>query len=103
MPSTPSWTTEQIETAFVIEFSTQGTKLASALLSVSDRRERVRIAILREGREKLAFRDTGMTYAEAYRRLYGEAIDKRKFPRDVIPAHHEEALDDPDESDEDWS
>jgi hypothetical protein len=74
------FTDQDIDYSFVREFSSGGDTFGPSS-SRDYRRERMRIAILREGKEGRAFHDSGMTYAEAYRRCYGTPLDLRRAPR----------------------
>jgi hypothetical protein len=88
-----------IELEFIREFSVGGLHLGSGLTS-DDRRERIRIAIFTNKLDKKAFRQSGLTYADAYRECYGRSIEMRRMSRDQpIPSHVEEPDDDLDDDD----
>ena len=72
---------DDIELDFIREFAHSGANLGS-IISREDRRERIRIAILKEKKQDLRFRDTPLTYAQTYRLAYNKPIDLRRFPRD---------------------
>lgn len=75
-----SVTTPDIETEFIREFST----LDNVNLGKQDRperQERIRRAIYREGKANEPFRDSGMTYAEAFQALYRSNLDTRRLVR----------------------
>lgn len=80
---------QDIELAFIREFSVLGNSIGS-VLSSEDRRERIRIAIFANNLHDKIFRDTEMTYATAYRKCYGKALEMRRYPRDLIPSHRSE-------------
>lgn len=75
-----------IELEFIREFSVLGNGIGSVLGS-EDRRERIRVAIYADQLHDKPFRDSGMTYAQAYRKCYGREIDMRRYARDPIPSH----------------
>ena len=89
-----------IELEFVREFATGGLHLGPTVSS-HDRRERIRVAIFAQKLQRAAFRDSGITYAEAYRKCYGQSIELRSVPRAQSPM--EEPSDDLDVDDEDWT
>jgi hypothetical protein len=80
---------QEIELAFIREFSVLGNAIGSVLGS-EDRRERIRVAIFANHLHDKIFRDTEMTYATAYRKCYGRALEMRRYPRDLVPSHREE-------------
>jgi hypothetical protein len=98
------WRNMDLELEFVREFSHGGDQIG-ATLSIDGRRERIRVAILREGKRDLIFRDTQETYEAVYTRCYGSKLDLRRFPRD-LPASATLALDEreeePDDGEEDF-
>jgi hypothetical protein len=63
----------EFELACVREFSHPGAQLG-ATVSRAERRERFRLAILREDKAYLCWRDTIHTYAEVYELVYGRPI-----------------------------
>jgi hypothetical protein len=75
-------TNADIEMSYIREFATGGVLLGSNLSS-EDRRERIRTAILMSGKAHRPFFDSGLTYGQAYQRLYGRPLDMRKRPRDA--------------------
>lgn len=80
-------TKDDIELAFIRQFSVHGIQLGGAM-SQADRKERIRIAIMREQFQDRLFPDARMTYGEAFRFVYGEPCEKRQGPR-LDPATEE--------------
>ena len=72
-------TDDDIDLQMIREFSVLGRLLFPS--SRSDRAERIRVGILTEKRKDQPFYDTGLTYAEAYRKCYGRSIEMRRTPR----------------------
>ncbi len=70
-----------IDLAFIREFSVGGVLSAVGRLSVHDRRERVRVEILKAMMQDRPFFDSGLTYGEAYRKCYGAPLEMRHRPR----------------------
>jgi hypothetical protein len=70
-----------IEQQFFTEFAT-GDRRLNAAVPIEARREKIRVQILEQHKEGLPFRDSGQTYAQAYRTCYGRALDLRRVPRD---------------------
>jgi hypothetical protein len=68
-----------IELEFIREFSVNGELLSHS--NVDERRERIRIAIWTNKLERAPFRDSGMTYGQAYERCYGRPIEMRASVR----------------------
>jgi hypothetical protein len=72
------------EMAFIRSLSVRGLVL-SGELSQEDKRERIRTAILSQNLERHRFgmgpNHTSETYAQAYRRCYGRALEMRRAPR----------------------
>jgi hypothetical protein len=68
----------ELELDFVREFSVGG-QLDN--LSVDDRRERIRTAIYAQQLMHEPFRDSGIDYASAYERCYGQRLEKRRAAR----------------------
>jgi hypothetical protein len=93
------FTVEDIEHSFVREFSTGGDTFGPSA-SREYRRERFRIAILKEGKDGRAFYDSGMTYAEAYRRCYGTALELRGIVRTPLGQPIHDALSELSDDDE---
>lgn len=73
-----------IELEFVREFSVRGELQG---LSTDDRREHIRVAIYAQQLVHKPFRDTGMDYAEAYSKCYGQPIEMRRVPRPTAKAN----------------
>jgi hypothetical protein len=69
----------EIELEFIREFSVNGEFLTGS--NVDDRRERIRVAIWANKLERAPFRDSGMTYGQAYQRCYGRPIEMRATVR----------------------
>jgi hypothetical protein len=46
-------------------------------VSREERRERIRTAIFREGRQQARWRDTNLTYAAAYQQAYCQPLEAR--------------------------
>jgi hypothetical protein len=67
-----------IELEFVREFSVGG-RLQG--LSTDDRREHIRVAIYAQQLMHKPFRDTGLTYLQAYEQCYGQPLEMRRAPR----------------------
>jgi hypothetical protein len=93
-------TPEDIEVAFIREFSVGGLQIGKSPHK-ADRRERVRQAIYVSGYIATQFHDTPMTYAEAFRVCYGERLDRRAALRDLVDPGAPEDEPDEDESDDD--
>jgi len=74
------------ELACVREFSHSGTQLGP-IVSRDERRERIRLAILREHKECLCWHDTIHTYAEVYERVYGKPIGHLSIAGGREPIH----------------
>jgi hypothetical protein len=81
------FTNEDIEHCFVREFSVGGDTFGPNS-SREYRRERMRVAIFKAGKEGRAFFDSGMTYAEAYRRCFGTPLELRGMVRGEAPTMH---------------
>jgi hypothetical protein len=75
------WNIDTIDLAMVREFSTAGVQLTGPVSS-EQRRERIRVEIWRNKRAELPFYDSGMTYAQAYKKCYGKALELRSSARD---------------------
>jgi hypothetical protein len=84
-------TPDDIELAFVREFSVSG-NLIGMTASRTERRERVRQAIYVSDKANERFHDPTMSYSDAFRRCYGERLDRRAATR---------ALPDPNQDDDD--
>ena len=74
---------DEIEMAFIIEFSHARHGAIGADPNRDSRAERIRVAIWREDKVRALFRDSGMTYATAYRKAFNLSVDARKHPRGV--------------------
>ena len=81
--TTTQYADADIELEFIREFSVAGNNIGSVLGS-EDKRERIRLAIYAGQLHDKAFRDSGMTYAAAYRLCYGRDLDERRRPRDSV-------------------
>jgi hypothetical protein len=64
-----------IELEFIREFSVNGALLNGS--NVDERRELIRVAIWKNKLERSSFRDSGMTYGQAYQSCYGRPIEMR--------------------------
>jgi hypothetical protein len=71
-----------IELEFIREFSVHGEFLNSS--NVDHRRERIRVAIWANKLERSPFRDSGMSYGQAYQSCYGRPIEMRASVRPVV-------------------
>jgi hypothetical protein len=67
----------------VREFSHSGEHLGMNV-SREERRERIRVAIMRENKQDTLWRDTALTYAAIYRHVYNKPIDARQFNEEEI-------------------
>ncbi len=81
-------TPEDIELAFIREFSLAGNLIGKTVARM-ERRERVRQAIYAGRLINAQFYEEPMNYAEAFRVCYGERLDRRVAMRE-IPDHKEE-------------
>ena len=79
-----TWEKDDIELAFIREFSVGGVALSGAMSSEA-RRDRIRLEIYRHQRGDLPLQDSGMTYSQAYRKAYGRPIEMRLMPRAPLP------------------
>lgn len=68
---------------FIREFAVGGELMRGKGLTAADRSERIRVAIYTHHLVNAPFRDTGMTYAQAFQRCYGRPIEMRRKPRDA--------------------
>jgi hypothetical protein len=73
---------QDIEMDFVREFSHSGSQIGTCASS-EEKRERIRVAILKEGKQSKPFRGTSLTYAEVYRQAYNKPIEMRRHVRPV--------------------
>lgn len=69
-----------LERELITEFATGGELLMG--LGVDGRRERIRVAIFRQRRALLPFRDGPMTYAQAYAECFGRPLEMRLTVRE---------------------
>jgi hypothetical protein len=67
----------------VREFSHSGVQLGASV-SREERRERIRISIMRENKQHSRWRDTQLTYATAYQQAYGKPIESRRAGEEEI-------------------
>jgi hypothetical protein len=74
--SKPAITREAFECENIREFAHSGLDLGPRV-SRDERRERIRTAIYREGKSRLAWRDSEFTYAEMFRQAYHQRLDAR--------------------------
>ena len=65
----------EFELACVREFSHSGAQLGPSV-SRAERRERIRLAILREEKANLCWRDTVHSYADVYQYVYGKSLGR---------------------------
>jgi hypothetical protein len=93
------WTPEDIDLALTREFWRHGEQPVSAPSSL-ERRNRIRVSILRDRRERVPFYDSGLNYMQAYQLCYGIALELRRFPREPPRVLHVEPRDDTQDSDE---
>jgi hypothetical protein len=68
-------TDRDLELEFIREFATGGELMMG--LGIDGRRERIRVAIFRQKRAQMLFRDGPMTYAEAYAECFGRPLEMR--------------------------
>jgi hypothetical protein len=66
----------EFEFECIREFSHSGMQLGADVRR-EERRERIRIAILRENKQDRCWRETGLTYGMMYRQVYGKPLDAR--------------------------
>jgi hypothetical protein len=95
------------ELACIREFAHSGLQL-NINISREERRERIRAAIFREGKQHLQWQDSDMTYAAAYRQAYHQPLEAREGdPQSLAPMINlagrlsdpepDEGLEDPDD------
>lgn len=84
-------TPDDIERAFIIEFSVFGNQIGKSK-SKAERRERVRQAIYINDRMNDKFQETEMSYCDAFRLAYGERLDRRAATRVLPDDEGDEAL-----------
>jgi hypothetical protein len=73
----------EFEFECVREFSHSGLQLG-ANVSREERRERIRVAIMRENKQSRRWRDTQLTYAAVYQQVYGKPIEARRADEEEI-------------------
>jgi hypothetical protein len=78
-----------LELDFVREFSVGG-RLEH--LSIDERRERIRTAIYAQQLMHKPFRDSGIDYATAYERCYGQPLERRRDPRPKLKTENTDDL-----------
>lgn len=76
-----AWEKDDIELAFIREFSSGGVQLGGSMSS-DTRRDRIRVEIYRHQRGDQQLQDSGLTYSQAYRKAYGRPIEMRLVPRE---------------------
>jgi len=64
---------EDFELACIREFSHSGLYLGAAV-SREERRERIRVSILREHKAHLRWQNSALTYADLYARVYHQSL-----------------------------
>jgi hypothetical protein len=69
-----------LELDLIREFSVGG--VFHGTTSKQDRREHIRVSIYRNNLVQKPFRDTGLTYAQAYEACFRAPLELRKVPRD---------------------
>jgi hypothetical protein len=74
--SKPAIARESFECENIREFAHSGLDLGPRV-SRDERRERIRAAIFREGKSRLAWRDSEFTYAEMFRQAYHQPLEAR--------------------------
>jgi hypothetical protein len=93
-----AWLKDDIWLAFVREFNQHGDFTTAS--TRESKRERIRVAIWRAGKTTSPFFDSGLTYAQAYERYFGQSLEMRKIPRYDAPAHDLEDDEIPSDTDE---
>jgi hypothetical protein len=73
----------EFEFECVREFSHSGVQLGASV-SREERRERIRVAIMRENKQHKRWRDTQLTYAAAYQQAYGKPIELRRAGEEEV-------------------
>ena len=94
-----SWSVDDIILAFIREFA-GGAENVLGKLTQEQARDRIRLAIWRNGRATLRFYDSGLSYLEAYGRAYGISAELRETPRDGAGADGEPEFEDESELDD---
>jgi hypothetical protein len=80
MMTSPTVERADIEMALIRILSVHGLILSSENMSTADRRERIRVTIMERRCQHGMFNDE-LTYAQAYKRCYGQSVELRKSPR----------------------
>jgi hypothetical protein len=78
-----------IELEFVREFSVGG-RLQG--LSADDRREHIRVSIYAQQLMHRPFRDSGISYLQAYEKCYGQLLEMRRAPRPILKVMKDDEL-----------
>jgi hypothetical protein len=73
----------EFEFECVREFSHSGVQLG-ANVSREERRERIRVAIMRENKQNRRWRDTPFTYAAVYQQAYGKPVEVRHADEEEV-------------------
>lgn len=73
----------EFELDCVREFAHSGVQLG-VNVSREERRERIRIAIMRENKQHTLWRETTLTYAAVYERVYNKSIESRRPDEEEI-------------------
>jgi hypothetical protein len=74
-----TWSNDDILNCFIREFAVSGE--LSGLHTTDGRRERIRIAVWKSERQTLPFHDSGMTYSQAFQRVFNRPLESRLKPR----------------------
>jgi hypothetical protein len=74
-----TWTTEDILFGFIREFAVRGELFGTA--TYEGKHERIRVAIWSHRRDTLPFHDSGMTYAQAFQRIFNRPLELREKAR----------------------
>jgi len=78
-------TRAEFEVDCIREFAHSGTQIGPNV-SRMERRERIRAAIFREGKQQARWRDTNLTYAAAYQQTYSQPLLARHDDPQACPA-----------------
>jgi hypothetical protein len=91
-------TRAEFEIDCIREFAHSGTQIGPNV-SREERRERIRAAIFREGKQQARWRDTNRTYAAAYQQAYCQSLQARHDDPQGLPplAQWSAAIEDLDE------
>jgi hypothetical protein len=82
---------DDIEMALIRILSVHGLILSSENMSTADRRERIRVTIMERKCQHGMFNEE-LTYAQAYKRCYGQSVELRKSPRPEAPGAAKEGV-----------